>query len=116
LLRALILARAGRHEAAVTEAHSLEREPGLDAETIYNLACVYSLAVGAVRADSKLDSVRKADHARSYAADAIRLIARSHRDGRFPSKELLDLLQKDPDMEPVRGTSEFNALAEEVNK
>ena len=102
------------HEQAVAQARSLEREPGLDAETFYNLACVYSLAVAGARSDSRLESARKADLARSYEAEAIRLIARCHRDCKFPSKELLDLLQKDPDMEPIRGTTEFKDLVEQI--
>ncbi len=116
LLHALTLVRAGRHEQAVAEARSLEREPGLDAESLYNLACVYSLAEAGARSDSMLDSARKADLARSYAANAIRLVARSHRDGKFPSKELLDLLSKDHDMDPIRATPEFNALTEQIKK
>ena len=109
-----ILVRAGRCNEAVEHARSLERETGLDSVTLYNLACVYSLAVAATQSDSRLDHARKSDLARSYAAEAIRLLARSHRDGKFPSKELLDLLRKDADMEPIRGTPEFKNLVEQI--
>jgi tetratricopeptide (TPR) repeat protein len=116
LLRALTQVRAGRHQQAVAEARSLESEPGLDNETFYNLACVYSLAAGAVRVDPKLDPGRSTELARECAAAAIRLIEQSRRDGKFPKKDLLDLLGKDTDLEPIRNTSEFKALVERINK
>ncbi len=114
LLRGLSLARLGRHEQAADEARALDREPGLEAESCYNIACVFSLAVAAVRADSQLPPARRAELARSHSRAALALIERCHRDGRLPRKDLLDLLAKDPDLEPIRSTEEFKALIERL--
>jgi tetratricopeptide (TPR) repeat protein len=114
LLRGLALARLGRHEQAVAEAQTLEREPGLDAASLYNLACVFSLAAAAARADSQLAPARRAELALTHTRAAIALIERSHRDGHFPKKDLLDLLGKDPDMNPIRTTEEFKALIDRL--
>ena len=59
------------------------------------------------RSDSRLESARKADLARSYAAEAIGLITRSTEWQAPLGKELLDLLGKTLDMEPIRDTTEF---------
>jgi tetratricopeptide (TPR) repeat protein len=114
LLRALALARLGRHEQAVAEAQTLEREPGLDADSLYNTGCIYSLAVPAARADSQLAPARRTELARSHIRAAIALIERSHRDGHLPKKDLLDILRKDPDMDPIRSTEEFKRLIERL--
>ena len=112
--KGLILARAGRHEQATAEARTLEREPGLDAEGLYNLACIHSQAVAAVRADARLAPARKTALAQTCLNDAFRLIARSDREGHFPRKELLDLLGKDPDLEPIRSNETFKALVDRL--
>jgi serine/threonine-protein kinase len=112
--RALLLIRAGRLDQAITDADALAREPGLRAESLYNLACVHALAVKAVADDRTLDSARKQELTRARTADAIRLIERSHRDAHFPTKDLLDLLAKDSDLEAIRKTPEFEALRKSV--
>ena len=108
--KGLILARTGRHEQAAFEARSLGAEDGLDAETLYNLACVDSLAVAAVRADPKVEPAKKSEIAAAYAVEASRLLERSSRAGQMSAKDLLGLLAKDPDLEPIRSTSEFQAV------
>ena len=116
LLRGLSLARLGRHEQAAAEAQALGREPDLDAENLYNFACILSLATAAVRADSRLAPARKAELALADTRAAIALIERSYRDGHFPKKDLLDYLAKDPDMEPIRSSEEFKRLIEQLRK
>ena len=114
IVRGLILVRAGRHEQALTESRLVESTPGLDAESLYNLACISSLAVAAINADPKLDAAQKRERAAASTRDAIRLIDRADRDGHFPRKDLLDLLGKDTDLEPIRNTPEFKALLERL--
>ena len=109
LFKGLILARLGRHEKAAAEARALAREPGVDAETLYNLACIHSLAVGAARADPRLSPARKVELAKANLDDAVNLIERSLREKHFPQKELLNLLANDPDMAAIRGSEEFKA-------
>jgi serine/threonine-protein kinase len=110
LIRALIMARAGRHEQAVAEAHALAAKAGLDAETLYNLACVLSLAVAAVRDDVGLDPSRKSHLAGAHTRTAIGLIRRSRDEAHFPTPKLLELLAQDPDMKPIRDSGEFKAM------
>jgi tetratricopeptide (TPR) repeat protein len=110
LIRALILARAGRHAQAFAEAQSLAGASGLDAESIYNLACVHSLAVASLRSDAGLDPPRKSNLTHSHTRAAIELINRAHREAHFPTDKLLDLLRQDPDMKPIRDSAEFKAL------
>ena len=112
LQHGLSLARLGRHEQAAAEARLLEREPGPDAENLYNIACVFSLAVAAARADTRIAPPQRTELALTNTRAAIALLERSHREGRFPKQELLDLLAKDPDMEPIRSTEELKAFIE----
>jgi tetratricopeptide (TPR) repeat protein len=114
LIRSLILARAGRHEQAVADAQSLAGAAGLDAESLYNLGCVYSLAAAAVRTNPSLDPARKTDLARTYTRAAIGLIERSHREAHFPTDKLLDLLAQDSDIKPIRDSAEFKAMLQEL--
>jgi tetratricopeptide (TPR) repeat protein len=110
LIRGLISARAGRHAPAVSEAQSLAGSPGLDAESLYNLACIYSLAVAAVRADGSLNPARKPSLVQAHTRAAMELVERSHREAHFPTDKLLELLAQDPDMKPIRDTAEFKAM------
>jgi tetratricopeptide (TPR) repeat protein len=110
LARGLLLARMGRHEEAETEARVLEPGAGNKSEYMYNLACLYSLAVSAVRSDAHLTHEKRDQRMQSLSREALRLIKRSHREGKFPTKDLLDLLAKDSDLDAIRGTSEFDSL------
>jgi tetratricopeptide (TPR) repeat protein len=115
-LRGLIQARAGRHEPAAAEARSLAKEPGLDAETLYNLACILSLSAAAARADTQLSGARQNELATTYSHDAIGLIDRSLSEGKFPKKELLYQLSKDTDMDPIRASAEFKELLDGLRR
>ena len=57
---------------------------------------------------------RRGELAQAHTRAAIALIERAHRDEHLPRKDLLDILAKDPDMDPIRSTEEFKALIERL--
>jgi serine/threonine-protein kinase len=116
LVRSLILVHAGRYEPATAEAQSIAASAGLDAESLYNLACIFSLAVAAVRADAQLVPTRKVELLQNHSRSAIRLIDRSYREGHFPRDKLLELLAQDADMQPIRDSAEFKDMIETLKR
>jgi serine/threonine-protein kinase len=96
--RALSLARAGDHAQAVSEANALAEAKGVHALTLYDLACVCSLASASVKNDDR------------YAARAVELlrqaVAKGYKD--------IDHLKKDPDLDPLRGRDDFKKLLAEL--
>jgi hypothetical protein len=115
-LKGFIQALAGRHELATAEARSLAKEPGLPADTLYNLACIHSLSVAAALADARLPKARQDELAETYRREAIGLIDRSITEGKFPKKELLEQLSKDNDMDPIRGSQAYKELLARIGK
>ncbi len=103
VFRALSLAHAGEHEAAVAEAKALSAAERVPAILLYNLACVYSVAAGQVK-----DDVERRDR---YGAAAVELLKRAVAAG-FKNPEHL---KKDPDFNPIRQREDFRKLTVERN-
>jgi hypothetical protein len=102
--RAHLLARAGRRADAAPDrlraadlAGDLADDPKADPGSLYDLACVFSLA----SADAP-DPDRE-----EYAGRAIRLLARLRDAGYFARPTLVAHLDRDPDLDAVRGRDDF---------
>ncbi len=92
VLYANILGFAGEHERAVSEAGKLEEMEGLDSAALYNLACIY-LHEG--DSESGLRSLQKSVE-RGFRA--------------------IETFRRDPDLDPLRGTPEFEELMKELEE
>src|SRR5262249_31052279 len=91
MAKMLCLAWAGDHVGATAEAHDLAARSPADPETLYNAACIFSLAAGSARADKKLSE--------SYAARSVELLGMSFRaTAAAKVKELRDHIKKDQDL------------------
>ena len=113
LPRAATLARAGKHVEATKEAAlllPLVKTPG----AMYSFACVYSLAVAAVEADTKLPASERQKLAADYTAASVKLLSGAHAAGLFKSPEDRRKLAVDPDLEAVRSRPEFKKLVSEI--
>jgi tetratricopeptide (TPR) repeat protein len=110
LLRADALARAGRHGPAMAEADELAARPSMDADMLYNLACVCSLSSAATRRDDTLARAEQDSRAEQYAARAVGLLKRAKAAGYFKSAARLEDVRQDRDLDPLRGRQDFQGL------
>jgi serine/threonine-protein kinase len=102
LQRAFSLAHAGDHTQAVSEADALAQAKDVNADMLYDLACVCSLASAAVKNDAKL-----ADRYAARAVDLLRqAVAKGFKD--------VEHLKKDSDLDPLRGRDDFKKLVAEL--
>ncbi len=102
--RALSLARAGQHARAVAEANHLAQNKAEDGGSLYSLACICSLASGAVKDDAQLNG--------QYAARAVELLRQALGKG-FND---LELLKKNKDLDPLRSRQDFKKLLGELQE
>ena len=101
--RALSLARAGQASRAVAAADELTQSKGVPSGTLYDLACVCSVASAAVDGDANLK--------RQYGARAVELIRRAFSSG-FKD---VDHMKKDPDLDPLRAREDFKTVLAELD-
>jgi serine/threonine-protein kinase len=103
------LAQSGDHARAVVEV-----EAGVTAETdglaLYNGACAYTSASEAVRNDQGLPHAERDKLAERYQVRAIELLAGADRTGLFKAAALLEILENDHDLDPLRGRDDFKKL------
>jgi serine/threonine-protein kinase len=112
--RAGALARMGRHAQAVAEAERLASQPAAAPGVLYNAACVYALAAGAVPRDAELAEAERARQAEQYAARAMELLTQLHGAGFFKSRAMVEQLQQDPDLDALRSRADLKRLVEQL--
>jgi hypothetical protein len=100
--RAITLARAGSHTAAVAAVDKLAQVKGTTADTFYNGACVYALAAGAVTDDAGLRE--------EYAARAVELLRQAIAAGYKDAPHI----EKNTDFDAIRGRKEFQQLLKQL--
>jgi serine/threonine protein kinase len=106
-LRANALARIGQHALAMAEAEALAARPALPGETMYNLACVYSVCSAVVRQDDQLAKVEQASRSEQCAARAIEFLRKAQDAGFFKAPQRIEEMHKDKDLEPLRDRQDF---------
>jgi tetratricopeptide (TPR) repeat protein len=108
LQKALALAHAGDHAQADAEADAeadaLAEAKDVNAGTLYDLACVYSLSSAAVKSDAKL--------ADRYAARAVELLRQAVAKG----WKDIDHLKEDTDLDPLRSRDDYRKLLKELEE
>jgi tetratricopeptide (TPR) repeat protein len=108
--RALALARAGDHARAAAEAEALAGEPKVPAAGLYEVACVYALAVQAARADEKLSASERQTLAERYGCRALAVLQKLQGQGYFQDAGHAAQLQTAAELKPLRGRLDFQML------
>jgi tetratricopeptide (TPR) repeat protein len=110
--RAVVLARLGRYGEALQE--MVPRSQAARGDSLYHIACVYSLSSAAVRKDTRLPEAERGKLAEQYVGRALALLTRGHTAGYFQDPAQLDHLRKDTDLDPLRSRPDFQKLLREL--
>jgi serine/threonine-protein kinase len=105
--RAHTWALAGDHARATAGVASLSQDKALSPENRYQLACVQALCSAAAEHDARLAPTKREKQAGQYAALALRLLQGLDREGYFKETARVEELQKDKDLQSLRGRSDF---------
>jgi tetratricopeptide (TPR) repeat protein len=105
--RANALARAGAYARAIAEVQALEKEPGLSAEYLLELACICARAVEPSRSDTRLPEAERTALAERCGRQAVLLLTKLHAKGYFKDADHARWLKTSPDLQPLRGRIDF---------
>jgi serine/threonine-protein kinase len=113
LQRALTLARGGDYSQASAEAEGLLKQNSSNADSLYQLACVYALSASAVKnaKDIPADAKQRADE---YALHAVEVLGKLRNLGFFQNRANIERLEQDADWQVVRPREEFQKLLREM--
>jgi tetratricopeptide (TPR) repeat protein len=109
--RATALAQKGEHAKAVAETAPVLAAQEVSAGLLYDAGCVYALSVAAVRKDAQLAAAEQEQRAEAYARQAIVLLRQAVARG---YNDLPHLKTNDPDLQSLRGRTDFQQLAQEL--
>ncbi len=109
---ALGLLKSGEGARAVAQARLLKPDSQLSGEDRYNVACVYALAVQAIRTDSRGSPQERMGLEKSYIKDALEWLRSAGESGLFNDPEMRNLAKKDPDLTAVASLVEFRRIVE----
>lgn len=107
--RAQRLLTEGNHAAAVELARTAAEDKQATHITVYNSACICSLASAAARRDEKLPAADREKVAEQYAGRALALLEEAARKG-YRTKREVDHMKIDKDLDPLRGRADFRKL------
>jgi serine/threonine protein kinase len=102
LQRARCRAMAGKAAEAVADAAALTKEPETLGPTLYDAACICSLAAGERGSQPPPHALRD-----QYASQAVELLRRAQAAGFFKEPQQLEHLKKDPDLAPLRAREDY---------
>jgi serine/threonine-protein kinase len=112
--RAWVLVYSGDHVRATAAATELVQDKNLPDNTLYNLACVWSLAASAAQRDGKLLQNERTRLSESYATTAVALLRKAQATGYFQSPGTIERMKKDPDLRPLKSRNDFLKLLSEL--
>jgi serine/threonine-protein kinase len=112
--RAYTLARMGQYGQAAPPAEALGGRLDKDTASIYRCASILSLASAAVGRDAKRPEAERRELAERYAAGAVALLQRLQSQGYFNDRSLVTYMEKDKDIDPLRGRDDFKKLLAEL--
>jgi WD40 repeat protein len=108
--RAFALAQAGEHARATAEAAELARAMPITGDSLYELACVYSLSAGAAGTSARVAKSEQDQAVREYAVRVVELLTRAQGAGLFRTPANLDKLMSDPRLDSLRAQPVFKSL------
>jgi tRNA A-37 threonylcarbamoyl transferase component Bud32/tetratricopeptide (TPR) repeat protein len=114
--RALSLAHRGDYHLAAAEAEALANIPGLDAESLYNLAGTLVISVSAARQDRRLPQNERDCRAERYAKNAVTCLRKSHSAGYFQPPGVIEEFKKDAAFAPLRNREDFKQFLSELER
>jgi len=112
----LALVRAGRHTQADSELETLAQQPNLAEDTLYNMACAYSLCAKAVRQDETLSSDEQSRLSEHCASQAMTLLTKAHGIAGFKDPSWLQYLKTGEELNALRTRPDFQKLLQEVEQ
>jgi tetratricopeptide (TPR) repeat protein len=112
--RAICRLKQGAHAAALPEVEAMASDSNPAGDTLYNLACVASLASAAVECDPLLSAPGRAALAEHCCRRALELLRRAQAAGAFATPEMRDTLRKDDDLAPLRHRDDFRRFLDGV--
>ena len=110
--RAQALAQAGQHGRACSEAEALAKQFPRSIETLYDAACVFSVASATAAKDDKLGEEERKMLAEKYADRAVALL----KDAIGKGYKDADHMKKDTDPDPLRARDDFKELLRSLEK
>jgi tetratricopeptide (TPR) repeat protein len=108
------LAYRGNYRRALSEAEARIQESNPAPLTIYNMGCLYSIAVGAVQKDKSLDEAQRNELAELYAARAMEYLIRAKAGGVYRVPVLRNRVATHRDLAPIAGRPEFQAFLKDI--
>jgi len=112
----LALVRRREYGPVIDDAERLAGKKNLGAVNEYNLACVFALAITAVRADDKLPAAERDRLAGDYATRAMEMLRRSQADGFFRSPGQVKNFRIDVDLDALRPRKDFQDFIADVER
>jgi serine/threonine-protein kinase len=113
--RAGTLSMMGDYRQGVAEAEKGVAIAPQDGLTCYNASCAYANISAAAGRDPKLPAIERRQQAERYASRAVELLRQTKQAGLFHRVAAVDFMFKDPDLDPLRGREDFEALMREVH-
>jgi tetratricopeptide (TPR) repeat protein len=107
LRQAQALVQAGDYRESVELAQQLAAMRSPSGETLYNLACVHSMAAAAAARDESRPLPQRQKDAESWAVEAVRLLRQAERVGFFKHRPYVLHLKKDSDLDFLRSRDDF---------
>jgi len=110
----IVQGRCGQHKQAAELAAELQKRRPKDASVLFQVGCCYALCSAAVTHGKKEGTVTDADREqqRRYTELAVAALRQAKTHG---YKDVANL-KVDPDLDPIRSSSEFRNLMEEFKK
>jgi serine/threonine-protein kinase len=106
--RAMALTAAKEHARALQELQHLARFDDLEPDFVYSLARLHATLAGARRAqDDTRPLPEREKWAEQAARTALELLERARRAGRFGTRQKIEALKKDEDLDFLRGRDDF---------
>jgi hypothetical protein len=115
LRRAECRARAGDYQRASAEADELGHG-SVPAATLYNLACIKSLAAASAHRDASRPLPEREKRAQQAVAAAVALLRRAAADGYFSQVANVAHLDRDDDLEFLRGCEDYRSFRDGLKK
>ena len=103
-------AKNGQHAESVAEAEQVALDGSAEGTSVYNAACVYSVAAVAVLNDHRLAEPERNTLREKYLVRALELLRLAVQKG-FND---LEQVNKDEDLEPLRNRDDFQRFLEEL--